>query len=528
MSNSFNTRKTTLLLSVISLCLLVFPIQALAAGGIESELKEDASPQLIYATETTQTTYVVKSGDTLYRIAAKYGVTVQQLVAANNISNPNLIFSGQVLKIPGTAAPATTVPSGTGTASAGGTYTVKSGDTLTKIASAYGVTVQQIVAANNIANPNLIRVGQVLKIPGATGSTGTTGSTGSGGTVATYNTRVPDSVAVNLKYTRYSIPYDYVLITTSGANIRSAPSTSGSVIGKAGYNTKVKVVAMVKGQYLSSYGTDKWYEVIWTNGARGYILSSLARYRTFQFEKMLASLTALKNEVDTTTTAYISNYKNANGAAPYYNGGTQDPYGVQRYQSAPAYSSASTGASFRYIADGTLLTVLGESGTFYKIRTMNFSGEYYVPKKYVSLSNSIATLSKVIVVDRNNQNEGVFELINGGWNLVSYSYATTGANTKYKMPTPLGYYMTIQRVSQFQYVDDITGAIAGYAPYGIRFTGGSYIHGVPVGLNAPMQEYSGTIGTVPLSHKCVRNYTSHAKFLYDWMELGKTAVIVIE
>lgn len=103
MSNSFNTRRTTLILSIISVCVLVFPIQAFAAGSIKSGMKVNASPQLIYATETTQTTYVVKSGDTLYRIAAKYGVTVQQIVAANNIANPNLIFTGQVLKIPGTA-----------------------------------------------------------------------------------------------------------------------------------------------------------------------------------------------------------------------------------------------------------------------------------------------------------------------------------------------------------------------------------------------------------------------------------------
>jgi len=43
-----------------------------------------------------------------------------------------------------------------------------------------------------------------------------------------------------------------------------------------------------------------------------------------------------------------------------------------------------------------------------------------------------------------------------------------------------------------------------------------------------MVEYSSTIGTTPRSHKCVRNYTSHAKYLWDWSEIGKTAVIVIE
>ena len=103
------------------------------------------------------TTYTVKAGDTLYSIALKYGVTVSALAAANNITNVNLIRVGQVLKIPGqpsTPPPATTI-----------NYTVKAGDTLYAIALKYKVTVAQIVAANNITNVNLIRVGQVLKIP---------------------------------------------------------------------------------------------------------------------------------------------------------------------------------------------------------------------------------------------------------------------------------------------------------------------------------------------------------------------------
>jgi lipoprotein-anchoring transpeptidase ErfK/SrfK len=182
------------------------------------------------------------------------------------------------------------------------------------------------------------------------------------------------------------------------------------------------------------------------------------------------------------------------------------------------------------------VSVIAETKTFYKIRTLSFSGEYFVPKKYVSFRASIDKLTKVIVVVRKNQNEGVFEYIDDKWNLISYIYATTGDNSKYKEPTNLGYYMAIQKVDRFLYLDDVTKKIQGYAPYGIRFNGGAYIHGVPVDLVVkngiqvypPTQEYLFTIGTVPRSHKCVRNYTSHAKFLYDWTEIGSTAVIVIE
>lgn len=118
------------------------------------------SQLLAYQNTSTNKTYTVKSGDTLYSIARTYGITVSALAAANKITNINLISVGQVLIIPGTTVtppPTTTVK-----------YTVKSGDTLYKIATMYNTTVAKIAAANNITNVNSITVGQVLIIPGTT------------------------------------------------------------------------------------------------------------------------------------------------------------------------------------------------------------------------------------------------------------------------------------------------------------------------------------------------------------------------
>ncbi|WP_396129061.1 LysM peptidoglycan-binding domain-containing protein [Exiguobacterium mexicanum] len=114
------------------------------------------SQLLAYQKTSTSKTYTVKSGDTLYSIARAYNVTVAALAAANKITNYNLISVGQVLVIPGTTVtpPTTTVK-----------YTVKSGDTLYKIAKTYNTTVAKIAAANNITNVSLISVGQVLTIP---------------------------------------------------------------------------------------------------------------------------------------------------------------------------------------------------------------------------------------------------------------------------------------------------------------------------------------------------------------------------
>ena len=100
--------------------------------------------------------YIVKKGDTLTRIALWYNTTVEELVRLNNIQNPNLIYVGQRLLILVSDDPDKQKEV---------TYTVRRGDTLTEIANRYGITVNEIVELNNIQNPNLIYVGQELKIP---------------------------------------------------------------------------------------------------------------------------------------------------------------------------------------------------------------------------------------------------------------------------------------------------------------------------------------------------------------------------
>lgn len=98
-------------------------------------------------------TYTVKSGDTLSGIASKYNTTYQVLANYNGISNPDKISVGQVIKIPSS-----------NTTSNIEYYTVKSGDNLSSIAKRYGTTVSQLQKWNNISNVNLIYIGQKLRI----------------------------------------------------------------------------------------------------------------------------------------------------------------------------------------------------------------------------------------------------------------------------------------------------------------------------------------------------------------------------
>ena len=138
----------------------VAALQAIAAPPTVTPPRPTASP--------TPIQYTVQEGDTLFVIALNYGVTVEAIAAANQIDNPELIHPGQVLVIPTGPLPpraaAAVTRSGAGTA-APGTYIVQSGDSLFAIALEYGITVESIVVANQIKNPEFIRPGQVLVIP---------------------------------------------------------------------------------------------------------------------------------------------------------------------------------------------------------------------------------------------------------------------------------------------------------------------------------------------------------------------------
>uniref|UniRef100_UPI0005BD872E muramidase family protein n=1 Tax=Geminisphaera colitermitum TaxID=1148786 RepID=UPI0005BD872E len=144
-----------------------YPVAQLAPA----DLTPAAAP--IPAPEPTApaTTYEVQKGDSLWTISRKHGISTNELALANNLSDKATLRIGQKLIVPSRTAAAATGARVTATAAttAGGTYTVVSGDTLGGIARKHGVKIADLRTANKLKGDNL-RVGQILTLPANAGT----------------------------------------------------------------------------------------------------------------------------------------------------------------------------------------------------------------------------------------------------------------------------------------------------------------------------------------------------------------------
>jgi peptidoglycan endopeptidase LytE len=138
-----------------------------AVGGFAVGVASASPPVAASAASAGTTTYTVQRGDTLGKLAARFATTVAHLAAINHIADPNLIFPGQQLTVPAGGG-------GGSSWSAGGAYTVRPGDTLGKIAARFGTTVARLAAINHIADPNLIYAGRTIRVSGAAAPSGET------------------------------------------------------------------------------------------------------------------------------------------------------------------------------------------------------------------------------------------------------------------------------------------------------------------------------------------------------------------
>lgn len=103
--------------------------------------------------------YMIMAGDTYYRLAIRYGTTVDAIIAANPNVNPDMLMIGQRICIPTTTPPPVTCPSGTTP------YTIRAGDTFYNIARRQNISLDALLAANPGVDPDRLQIGQVICLP---------------------------------------------------------------------------------------------------------------------------------------------------------------------------------------------------------------------------------------------------------------------------------------------------------------------------------------------------------------------------
>ena len=134
------------------------------SGPSGAPIPSRASPSSRGSRPAPSGQYVVQPADTLDGISSTTGVSAAQIASWNSLADPNQVTVGQVLRLTPLASPASTP------APASRTYVVQPGDTLLAIAQQFGVSADRLAAANNVADPNSIAIGQSLSVPAGKGS----------------------------------------------------------------------------------------------------------------------------------------------------------------------------------------------------------------------------------------------------------------------------------------------------------------------------------------------------------------------
>lgn len=261
--------------------------------------------------------------------------------------------------------------------------------------------------------------------------------------------------------------------------------------------------------------------------------------RHFQWDKLQGQIAIIENAMNEEGKwGVLSNYRNMNKEAPTVAdfvrneyGRVSDQFGVERYQSVPLYSVDGDTTLLRYGRDGWLVRLPHNDTTeMVKVTGVSFEGEFLVPNRYIISWGDSIQFSKVVAVDVTNQNISTLEKKGDKWQILSMNHATTGVHQPpYAHETPTGIFAVQEKKEKMFYVRDGTSEIAGFAPYASRFTNGAYVHGVPTQYpNKSIIEYSQTLGTIPRSHMCVRNASSHSKFVFDWATIKESVVVVID
>ena len=168
-----------LTLNGLSQSSVIYPGQSLTISQSDSRVatKSSYTAKPLASGVSTSGTYTVQAGDTLYSIARRSGMSLNTLLSINGLSQSSVIRPGQTLSVSGSASQTTATPVSyqtTSTSTGNGTYTVKAGDTLYRIAYNHGISLTTLLSINGLSETSTIRPGQQLVVSGSAKATTST------------------------------------------------------------------------------------------------------------------------------------------------------------------------------------------------------------------------------------------------------------------------------------------------------------------------------------------------------------------
>lgn len=275
--------------------------------------------------------YRIQPGDTMSKIAAKYGVSLSALEKANpQVKNPNLIYAGEALNIPGKSdsfGGSPSKPSGTGT------YTVRSGDSMSRIASSHGVSLSALERANpQVKNPNLIYPGEKLNIPGGGGDTFTpppSGGGNTGGTGGTGNVSGIPSGPGQKGNAQETINF----FMSKGLTRAQAAGIAGNLLYESGFNPSAV------GDGGTSFGIAQWHF------GRGDAMKAYCTSHGYSTTSFKGQLEYLWSELNGSESGALSKLKSTSNA---YDAGIA----FERYYERPAVINPARGTAAQNFYNG--------------------------------------------------------------------------------------------------------------------------------------------------------------------------------